>query len=332
MARADDSAGGQLPTAEPLPIPAGFASRARRRATEHAGTRNLLVLVLLALIWGSSFMFIKVGVRDFEPATLVLVRVGVAALALAVVVPFLVGRGATVPELRAHWRGIVVVGLVYTALPFWLLSWGETRIDSGLASIIQAAVPIFLAVLAFAFFHEQRVTGWRLVGIGVGFVGVALLVGAQPEAKILGAVAVVAMAVCYALGGLLTGHMLGDARPQVVALGTTAVAAVAWLPGGIAQAPDHLPGWKSTASVVVLGLVCTAVAFLLFFALMARAGAAYSSLVTYLVPPIALGYGALFLDERFGASAFGALALIFAGVALGTGAARPSRLLRRRGR
>ena len=128
-------------------------------------------------------MFIKVAVRDLSPATLILGRIGLAALVLAVVVPAIVGTRATIAEVRAHWHWLVVVGLLNTAVPFWLLSWGETRIDSGLASIIQASVPIFNAVIAFAFFHEQRVTGRPLVGVFIGFVGVALLVGAQPRGQ-----------------------------------------------------------------------------------------------------------------------------------------------------
>src|SRR5262245_54815301 len=179
-----------------------------RPPSASAGTRNLVLLVVLALIWGSSFMFIKIAVDDLEPATLVLGRLAFAALALCVFVPLSLGGAATRREVRAHWRALVLVGLVNTALPFWLLSWGETRIDSGLASIVQASVPIFVAVLAFAFFHEQRVEGARLAGIALGFVGVALLVGAQPEGKLLGAVAVVGMAVCYACGGLLTKRYL----------------------------------------------------------------------------------------------------------------------------
>jgi drug/metabolite transporter (DMT)-like permease len=180
---------------------------------------------------------------------------------------------------------------VNTAIPFWLLSWGETRIDSGLASIIQASVPIFNAVIAFVAFHEVRVTGSRLVGVLVGFVGVALLVGAQPQGKVLGALAVVGMAFCYGLGGLLS----------------------------------QTPGWKTIGSVVALGIPGTALAYLLFFGLITGAGAAYTSLVTYLIPPIALAYGAVFLNERFGAYAFGGLALILGGVALGTGAVSVAR-------
>jgi drug/metabolite transporter (DMT)-like permease len=280
--------------------------------------RYLPMLGLLALIWGSSFMFIKVAVRELSPATLILGRLGLAALTLAVVVLVAGGARTTLAELRAHAPALVAVGLVNTAAPFWLLSWGETRLDSGLASIIQASVPIFNVVIALGFFREQRVTGPRLVGVGVGFVGVALLVGAQPNGKLLGALAVVGMAACYAVGGLLARHHLAEARAEVVALGTTAVAALAALPAGVVQAPSHVPSWEVAGSVAILGVVGTAFAYLLFFTVVAGAGAAYASLVTYLVPPVALAYGALFLGERFGAAAFGGLALILGGVALGT--------------
>jgi drug/metabolite transporter (DMT)-like permease len=291
--------------------------------------KHLALLVALALIWGSSFMFIKVAVRELTPATLILCRLGSGALTLALVVPFLVGGRETLRQIRENAGWLVVVGLVNTAVPFWLLSWGETRIDSGLASIIQAAVPIFNVLIAFGFFHEVRVTGIKLVGIAVGFVGVALLVGAQPEGRVLGAVAVVGMAFCYALGALLVGRHLTRVRPPVVALATCALSAFVSLPAGIVQAPHHSPGWKAIGSVLALGVGGTAVAYLLFFALIAGAGAAYASLVTYLIPPIALGYGAIFLGEGAGAAALGGLALVLGGVALGTGALNPSRLRRR---
>jgi len=290
--------------------------------------RNLAMLIALALIWGASFMFIKVADRQLAPSTLIMGRLGLAALTLAIVVPLLIGRRETLAELRAHAGWLVVVALVNTAVPFWLLSWGETRIDSGLASIIQAAVPIFNAVLAFGFFRESRVTGLRLAGIALGFVGVALLVSAQPSGRVLGALAVVGMAFCYATGGLLAARHLSSARPMVIALASTAVSTLVALPAGIAQAPHTAPGWKEIGSVVALGVPGTALAYLLFFGLITGAGAAYAALVTYLIPPIALAYGAVFLGERFGASAFGGLALVLAGVALGTGAVS-ARALRR---
>ena len=252
-------------------------------------------------------------------------RLGLAAVTLGLLVPFVVGSRETVRQLRANWAWLVVVALVNTAIPFWLLSWGETRIDSGLASIIQAAVPIFNALIAFVAFREVRVTGVPLLGVAIGFVGVALLVGAQPEGKVLGALAVVGMAFCYGVGGLLTGRYLKTATPMVVAFASTVIATLVWLPVGVAEAPSETPGWKTIASVVALGIPGTALAYLLFFGLITGPGAAYASLVTYLIPPIALAYGAIFLDERFGAYALGGLALLLAGVALGTGAVRPRR-------
>src|SRR4051794_38835315 len=282
--------------------------------------RNVSMLIALALIWGSSFLFIKVAVRELTPATLIVGRLGLAAITLGALVPLVVGTGETARQLRANWVWLVVVALVNTAIPFWLLSWGETRIDSGLASIIQASVPIFNAVIAFVAFREVRVTGVRLLGVGVGFLGVALLVGAQPQGKALGALAVVGMAFCYGLGGLLTGRYLKPAQPVVVSFASTAIAAAVALPAGVAQAPSEMPNWKTVGSVIALGIPGTAIAYLLFFALINGPGAAYASLVTYLIPPIALAYGAIFLGERFGAAALGGLALILGGVALGTGA------------
>jgi drug/metabolite transporter (DMT)-like permease len=293
------------------------------------GRRYALMLATVAFLWGASFLFIKVAVRELDPATLILGRVGLGALTLAAIVPFMVGGRRTVGEIRRNAGWLVVVALVNIAVPFWLLSWGETRIDSGLASIIQGSVPIFNAVVAFGFFREVRVTGARLVGVGMGFVGVALLVGAQPGGKVLGALAVVGMALCYAVGQLLAGRHLAAVPPPVVALATTGIAAIAALPLGVAEAPHHVPGWKVIGSVVALAVPGTAIAFLLFYAIIADAGAAYASLVTYLVPPIALVYGAIFLGERFGAAALGGLVLILGGVALGAGALRRLRPRRR---
>ena len=284
--------------------------------------RPAVILTLLALIWGASFMLIKIADRQLAPSTLVLGRLGSATLLLAAIAAVSLGFRATMRELRAAWLWLVVVSLVNTAVPFWLLSWGETRIDSGLASIIQGAVPIFNAVIAYGFFREERVGGLRFVGLAIGFVGVALLVGAQPQGKLLGALAVVGMALCYAIGTLLAGRHLRATPPLLVALASTAVSTLAVLPVGVVQAPAEAWHAETIASILVLGLVGTGIAYLLFFALIQRAGANYATLVTYLVPPIALAYGAIFLGESFGAVAYGALALILVGVALATGSVR----------
>ncbi len=284
--------------------------------------RPAVILAVLALIWGASFMLIKIADRQLAPSTLVLGRLGSATLLLAAIAVLRVGPRRTLTEIREAWLWLVVVSLVNTAVPFWLLSWGETRIDSGLASIIQGAVPIFNAVIAYGFFREARVGGLRLVGLAIGFVGVALLVGAQPQGKLLGALAVVGMALCYAIGTLLAGRHLRATPPLLVALASTGVSTLAVLPVGIVQAPAGAWQGETIAAILVLGFVGTGIAYLLFFALIQRAGANYATLVTYLVPPIALAYGAIFLGESFGAVAYGALALILVGVALATGSVR----------
>ena len=284
--------------------------------------RPIVILTLLAFIWGASFMLIKIADRQLTPSTLILARLASAALLLAAIAVVRLGPRRTLAEIRGAWAWLVVIGLVNTLLPFWLLSWGETRIDSGLASIIQGAVPIFNALLAFAFFRDFRVSGLRLVGLGIGFVGVALLVGDQPHGKLLAALAVVAMALCYAIGTLLAGRYLRGTPPLVVALASTAVSTLAVLPVGVVQAPSEAWHGKTIAAVLVLGFVGTAIAYLLFFALIQRAGPNYATLVTYLVPPIALFYGAVFLGESFTAIDFASLGLILVGVALATGSVR----------
>jgi drug/metabolite transporter (DMT)-like permease len=284
--------------------------------------RPIVILTLLAFIWGASFMLIKIADRQLAPSTLILARLGSAFLLLALIAAVRLGPRETLVQIRGAWQWLVVIGLVNTALPFWLLSWGEKRIDSGLASIIQGAVPIFNALLAFAFFREARVSGLRLVGLGIGFVGVALLVGAQPHGKLLAALAVVAMALCYAIGTLFAGRYLRSTPPLIVALASTAVSTLAVLPVGVVQAPAEAWHGKTIASVLVLGFVGTAIAYLLFFALIQRAGPNYATLVTYLVPPIALFYGSVFLGESFSPIDFGSLALILVGVALATGSVR----------
>jgi drug/metabolite transporter (DMT)-like permease len=217
--------------------------------------RHLVMLVALALLWGASFMFIKIADRSLAPATLILGRLGFAAVTLALIVSFTLGWREAAAATKANWRWLLVVALVNTAVPFWLLAWGETRIASGLASIIQGAVPVFNALFAFAFFREVRVTGTRLLGFALGFVGVALIVGGQPSGKLLGAVAVVGMALCYALGGLFMGRHLRGVSPIVIALTSTSIAAAVDLPAGIVQAPHAWPGWEPVASVVVLALL-----------------------------------------------------------------------------
>jgi drug/metabolite transporter (DMT)-like permease len=280
--------------------------------------RNLVLLGLLSSIWGASFMLIKIGVRDLEPATLVLLRVALAATTLLPIAAALGVLGGT----QRWWKQLAVMGALNCAVPFWLLSFGETRIDSGLSAVIQAAAPIFAALLAVRIDPSQRVTGLRLAGILVGFGGVALLVGGQRGGELVGALAVVATALCYAAGVLYGGRRLSHLPPTQIALGTMLTASVLIAPLGLAQLPGTSVGWKPLVSVVVLGVVGTAFAYILYFEIVRGAGASRAILVTYLVPALALGYGAVFLDEEVTIAAVAGLALVLAGVALATGVLR----------
>ena len=283
------------------------------------------MLLALSAIWGSSFMFIKVGVRELEPSTLVAGRLVLAALTLLVIVKARTPLSTATAQIRGNLPAFLFVALLNSVVPFWLLAWGETRIDSGLAALLQACAPLFTALLAFFFVRSERVSGDRLIGLLVGFGGVALLVGAVPSGNVVAALAVVATGFCYAASSLAGGRYLREVPAAAIALGTSALAAVIALPFGLAQLPSSVPGWKVIGSVVFLGVVGLGFAYVLYFALITGAGASRAILVTYLVPPMALFYGATILDESFGLTEIAGLALILAGVSLGTGVAQSRR-------
>jgi len=286
------------------------------------------MLLALAALWGASFMFIKIGDRELQPITLVAFRMGLGALTLAPIVLLTVGARRTVRELRAAARPLVVTGLLNSAIPILAISWAETRIDSGLTAIIQASAPLFAALLALRFSPGERVGGLRLVGLVVGFAGVALLVGGRPSGEILAALAVIFSALCYAASGLYAGERLHGVSPFVTAFGTLIAATLATLPIAVFQLPGHMTSWKVTASVLTLGIAGTGIAYILYYALIAGAGASRAILITYLVPTFALVYGAVLLGEPVTAAAVGGLALVLAGVGLGTGAVRLGRARR----
>jgi drug/metabolite transporter (DMT)-like permease len=241
------------------------------------------------------------------------------ALTLVPIVLATVGARRTLRELRAAAWPLIVTGLVNSAIPIYSITWAETRIDSGLTAIIQASAPLFTALLAIRFSHSERVTGSRLAGLFVGFAGVALLVGGQPSGDIVAGLAVVFSAVCYAAAALYTAKRLRNVSPLVTALGALTAAALATLPAGLFQLPDHVTGWKVTASVLTLGIAGTGLAYILYYGLLAGAGASRAILITYLVPAFAVFYGAVLLGEPVTALAVGGLALVLTGIALGTG-------------
>jgi drug/metabolite transporter (DMT)-like permease len=284
--------------------------------------RRLVMLLALSAIWGASFMFIKIAVRELEPTTLVCIRLGIGALTLLPLALVRLGSRETVRQLRAAAGPLVLTGLVNSAIPITSLSWAETHIDSGLTAVIQASAPLFTALLALRFSHSERVTGMRLVGLLVGFGGVALLVGAQPSGDLLAACAVVFSALCYAIAALYAARRLVGLSPFVTSVGALATASLALVPFAAFQLPNELPSLGVSAAVLALSIGGTGIAYVLYYSLLAGAGASRSILVTYLVPALALGYGALFLGEAVTAPAVAGLLLVLAGVALGTGAVR----------
>ena len=206
-------------------------------------------------------------------------------------------------------------------MPFFLIAWGQQYIDSGLAAIFNASAPLFTALFALPIDRTQRVTGVAARRASCSpSAGVVLLVGFElggGERAVAGGLAVVAASACYGIGGLYAGRRFAGLPPSLVALGSLPWATLFVLPFGAAQA--SMLGWESLVSVLYLGVAATGVAYLLYFGLIAGAGASKAVLVTYLVPSLALVYGAVFLDETVTAVSLVGLALVLAGVALGTG-------------
>src|SRR5438128_2307548 len=201
------------------------------------------MLLALSAIWGASFMFIKIGVRELTPTTLVCVRLGIGALTLLPLALVRLGARETVRQLRAAAGPLVLTGLVNSAIPIVSLSWAETRIDSGLAAVIQASAPLFTALLALGFVRSERVSGLRLVGLFVGFGGVALLVGAQPSGDFTAGLAVVFSASCYATAALYAARRLANVPPLVSSVGALGAATIALLPLALTHLPSHFPSW-----------------------------------------------------------------------------------------
>ena len=278
--------------------------------------------LLLASIWGASYLFIKVAVEDVEPAPMMAVRTLLAGLVLLGYLVATLGAGRAFRELRAGWRPAAVLGAFNAALPFWLIAWGEKHIDSSVAGIAQATVPIFTFVLAARFLPAEHVGRARLAGIALGFLGVALLAGFHPGGGWLatvGTLAVVLSSLSYAASGVYGQLRIRTVSGPVLATGSMLAGGVILLPFALLQLPDHVPSAEATASILALTLLGTALAQLVLFRVLRLYGSRKLSVVTYLVPGFAVFYGATILDEPVSAAALGGLVLILVGVALGSG-------------
>jgi len=288
--------------------------------------RGYVALVsLLAAMWGASFMFIKIAVDDLAPTTTMFLRLFFSALPLLALVVYRLGFRSAERQLRSVLVPAIILGVINTALPFTLIAWGETRIDSGVAAIGNASMPLFVVLLALRFVKSERATGFRLFGILLGLVGVGVLVGVNPQggwSGVVGTLAVIAASLSYAAGSLYTQTLLTDVRNDVLVAGSIAWGAIWLTPFGLGQAPSSFPGWAPIAAVLALALIGTVAGQLLYFRLIYLYGSSRASLVVYLLPVTALFYGALLLGEPITASAIVGLALILTGTPIASGVLR----------
>jgi drug/metabolite transporter (DMT)-like permease len=286
------------------------------------------MLLTLAFLWGSSFLFIEVALDEIEPTTMMALRLLFGATALLPILMVQRGARRAAADLGAAGRSLWVLGIVNAALPFTLIAWGQQYIDSGIAAIANASLPIFVVLLAIHFRPSERATGLRLAGIVAGLAGVAVLTGAEFDGRwsgVFGTLAVVAASFLYATGALYAQSHVDRTDSIVLATGSAITGTLVLLPLALAQAPSEVPSWEALASVAVLGFGGMAAGQLLYYVVIDRYGSSRASLVTYLLPVIALVLGALLLDEPVEVTALIGLVLILAGVAFGSGMVRPAR-------
>lgn len=265
-------------------------------------TREWLLLIALSLIWGGSFFFAEVALRDLGPLTIVLGRVGFAALAL---IGFVYATGKRMPASWKIWATFLIMGALNNVVPFSLIVWGQVHITGGLASILNATTPLFTVLLAHVLTKDERITVGKLVGVGFGLVGVAVLIGPDALAGLgiagWAQLAILGAAVSYALAAIY-GRRFRMLPPAVTAAGQVTASTLFMLPLALLiEQPWHAtPDAWTWASVLAIALLSTALAYIIYFRILSTAGATNLMLVTLLVPVSAILLGTLILGEAFG--------------------------------
>lgn len=285
-------------------------------------TIDITELFALAAIWGASFLFMRIGVPEFGPLALTALRVGLATLCL---LPLVLWQGQ-LAAMRSHWKPIAVVGLFNSALPFVLFGVAALAINAGLASIFNATAPLWGALIAWLWLRD-KLSASRIVGLAVGFIGVAFLAwdkaslhsGAHGVSTVLAIAACLLAALSYGFAANYAKRRLAGVPPLAVAAGSQAAATVVLLWPALWFMPSVMPGATAWSSVVVLAVLCTAVAYLMYFRLIAHVGAPRAITVTYLIPVFAVLWGALWLHEEITLSMAAGCAVILCGTALASG-------------
>lgn len=316
-------AGSRLRAGRFRPIRAGCSGRpqdAKVPAMQRPTLRHGLLLLLLGALWGSSFLAIKVAVTGgLGPATVAAGRLLLGAAVLAV---FAGAVRARLPREPRVWALVALVGASGTALPFFLIGWGEQSVDSAVAAILMATSPFWALALSHAATGDDRITAGKVAGVALGFAGVLVLVG--PAAlgglgeHLAGQLAVIAAAGCYSLSGVLLRRLDPRLPTEAVALGALACGAALALAVSLAfeQPWQAAPGPPALAAVAFLGVVSTGIAFLVRFRLIVAVGYTFVSFTGYLVPVFGVLWGALLLGESLEPRAFAALGLILLGLAV----------------
>jgi len=289
------------------------------------------MLIALSIVWGGSFFFAEVALREYPPLTIVAVRVIIGAAGLLVVSRVL---GLRLPGGWSIWRDLFFMGLLNNFIPFSLIVWGQVHIDSGTASILNATTPFFTVVLAHWLLVGEGLTGAKMFGILLGIAGVGLLAGPTAfsglTSTFAGQAAVLAAAVSYAFAGVWGKRRLAELPSMSAAAGMLVASSVVMAPlalliDGVPAAPSGMEMW---GALLGIGLLSTSVAYLLYFRILAVAGASNLLLVTMLIPVSALLLGALVLHEAVGTGALAGMAVIGLGLAFIDG--RAVDLIRRR--
>jgi drug/metabolite transporter (DMT)-like permease len=282
--------------------------------------RGLALFTAMSVIWGTPYLLIKVAVEELSPVTLVALRTGIGALLL---LPLAVGGGHLRP-LLSKWRWVLVFTVVEVAGPWLLLSDAERHLSSSLAGLLIATVPLIGAVMALIVGGDDRLDARRVAGLLIGLGGVAVLLGLDVSSGDVGAVCEIGLvAVGYAAGPLIISHRLSELSSIGVVTAALAVTAAVYAPFAVSQAPANFPSAKVVGAVVGLAVVCTALAFILFFALIAEIGPVRATVITYVNPAVAVILGVVLLHEPFGVSIAAGFALILLGSYFATRRALP---------
>jgi drug/metabolite transporter (DMT)-like permease len=283
--------------------------------------RSMARLAALAVVWGSSFLLIKVGLRGMSPSQLVLTRLIFGAGVLLAVVA---ARRLALPTSWRMWGHLAVLAVTANVVPFVLFAWGEQRISSGLAGILNATTPLLTVIIAVVVLPEERASFLRAVGVAIGFAGVVLIISpwrSVGSASLAGELACIGAAGCYGVAFTYTRRFVsGRGSPLALATGQLGVAAVMQLIiVGVSHGPAMHLTTKVVAAAVALGAVNTGLAYLLYYSLIRDVGATSASMVTYLMPIVAVGLGVGLLGEKVTWNLFAGAAVVIAGVSLAEG-------------